>query len=144
MNTEAQFNVNASGQLTKAQIGLLWRWLIFRILGITIPGTLIAMALHNYESPVIGIGVAILTFIFIWQYGLDLWKREPMAAYGRITKEKIRVRGPEQYYLVFSNGLRVRAPKADWDIIQDSSTYKIYYTKNTKWLLSYKLMAVNR
>lgn len=142
---QEDLRLNESERLSSRQIWFLLRWFTYRVLGVTLPGLLIAIGLGNQEGFIIVIATCILTITFAWNYGLDLWERTPYSVVAQVKKEHTRVRGPTQYYLVFSEDSqtehRIRVPKSHWMEIQEGLTYKLFFTKRTKWLLSYRVQA---
>ena len=137
MTNDDNFLINKTGKLTKAQKQFLYTWFFYRLVGLVLPGLLIGFGLRTPVGWLIVVIDAILGVLFIWQYGTDIWQQMPTVVYGRVKKQTMRTRGPTQYYIIFSNGTRVRADKSEWEQIEESVTYRAYYTERTKWLLSY-------
>lgn len=134
-----EFQLNEAGKMSKRQRLFLLRWLLYRFVTITLIGFFIASHLTIDEKLVVTAIVTVVTILFTYRYILDIWDEKPASILGQITKENIRVRGPIQHYVVFSSGMNIRVPDSIWDSLQEGARYKIYYSKRTKWLLSYRL-----
>jgi len=137
MTNDDNFLINKTGKLTKAQKRFLYTWFFYRLVGLVLPGLLIGFGLRTPVGWLIVVIVAVLAVLFIWQYSTDIWQQMPTMTYGRVKKQTMRTRGPTQYYIIFSNGTRVRTDKSEWEKIEESVAYRAYYTEKTKWLLSY-------
>lgn len=132
-----EFQLNEAGTMSSRQKLLLLRWLLYRFFTITLIGLFVASYLTVDEKLMVTIIIMALTLLFSYRYILDVWEGMPEPALGYITKENIRVRGPIQHYVVFSSGLSIRVSDSVWEGLQEGARYKIYYSKRTKWLLSY-------
>ena len=142
-----EFELNRKGQLSRRQIYLLLRWLFGGLLSTTLPGLLIAIGLHNLIGLIVGIAISIPSAIAICKCSMDLWEGRPISLVSQVKKERIRVRGPANYYIFMSdrhgNEYQIQVPKEQWLEIQERATYKVFFTQRTKWLLSYKLLSTN-
>ncbi len=136
-----EFQINEAGKMSRRQVLFLLRWFLYRFFTITFIGLYVASHLTMNEKIVMSTIVIGITLLFTYRYILDIWQREPALTIGHVTKENIRVRGPIQHYVVFSSGLNIRVPDSIWENLQESARYKIYYSKRTKWLLSYHLLS---
>lgn len=143
--SQDEFELNRSGQFSKRQTRLLLGWLVEGILTTTLPALLITVVFHNLIGVMIGTGIGIASAMFIWSGAMDLWEKRPISLLSQVRKERIRVRGPANYYIFMAdkhdNQYQIRTPKEQWLEIQEGVTYKIFFTKRTKWLLSYKLLS---
>lgn len=145
---EDEFELNRKGQLTRHQIYTLLRWLLGGLLTTTLPGLLIAIGLRNFIGLIIGVAISIPSVIAVWKCGMDLWEGKPISLFSQVKKERARVRGPTNYYLLLSDrhGIeyRMQSSKEQWLEIQEGAIYQMFFTKRTKWLLSYKLLHKRR
>lgn len=139
-NLLAEFETNRRGQFSERQIKRLLYWILIYPITIAFCGLWFAFGVKGIWGWIIGSGTLLIISIMSWQYGLDLWERRPISKIGAIQKERIPVRGPTHYEIVFSDGERLRAlSKQQWEALQEGKSYNVFFTKRTKWLLSYQL-----
>ncbi len=140
-NLPNEFQTNYKGQLSEAQIKRLIHWILIGPILTIFCGLGFALGIKGLWGWLIGAGTLLLTSIMLWRYGLDLWERRPGLKVGAFHKERIVVRGPTHYEIVFPDGERLRAlNKQQWEALQEGRSYRVFFTKRTKWLLSYQLM----
>lgn len=139
LDNKSDFALNEIGRLSHTQIRLLIFWLLRYTVVIAIGGLSVGLVTQSFISFIIvGTTVAIV-FHFIWRYALDLLEAQPILIIGQVSKKRTGYRGPTYYMLIVSDALQIRAlQKTQWQEIEDYSTYKLFFTKRTKWLLSYK------
>lgn len=139
--TQDEFYLNEKNQLSSRQVRRLLFWLFRYITVIAFAGLALAMGLHNITGLVIGISTLVITGLYAWRYGMDLYEKKLLSVIGQVKKERIGVKGATHFDIILSDNYRIRAlDKAQWLTIQEGVTYKIFFTKRTKWLLSYKLL----
>lgn len=139
-NLPNDFQTNCQGQLSQAQIRRIVYWILIGPVMTVFCGLGFALGIKGLWGWLIGAGILLLASIMLWRYGLDLWERCPGLKTGTFHKERIAVRGPTHYEIVFSDDERLRAlNKQQWETLQEGRSYRVFFTKRTKWLLSYQL-----
>ena len=138
-----EFKQNESGGYSRSQVRALILWFLRYVPIFCIAGFGLAYSLPNIWRIVAIFGTIVMLAIYLWLYGADLLQSSPVFTVGKVIKEVRKFRGPTRYdVLVGENSLRIRAlNKAQWLMLQNGMSYKIYYSPRTKWMLSYKQLS---
>lgn len=134
-----EFAENRRGLYSSKQIRSLLLWFLWEGIIFGVAGLSIAYGLQGiYRNGLLAV-TCLYVLSKLYLYGMDLVVGIPMVTQGRVTKQLRKYKGPAHYDVIVADNLRIRAlNKIKWLTIDDNEEYVLYYTRMTKWLLSYE------